>query len=175
MKDMNLDGQEATEEDIILAGMGFNLAKIEGYKKRYTLTSVIDPNPKFKNKYPLDDVLYWYLKVVDANELKVLKENKSKFRKPQQEQIEKAEVLFLKEEPQDNNIQGYIEKNANLIEEAHELAEQNNELFKKISELQDERDSLKELSKHLIKIFIDQKIKAELTIEEIELIKKVNV
>jgi len=190
VKNSDLDGKETTEDDMILAGIGFNLAKIEGYKKRNNLTTVIDP--KFKNKYPLDDVLYWYLKVVNENELKILKTNKSKFRKSQAEQIEKAEVLFLKEEPQVDSVSGYIEKNAELLKNNSELVQRNNELFKKIQELQEERDSLKEelntnknaidilingeqkLAKKLIQIFIQQKIKAELTIEEIELIKELS-
>ena len=173
VKNSDLDGKETMEEDMILAGFGFNIAKIEGYKKRNNLTTVIDP--KFKNKYPLDDVLYWYLKVVNENELKILKANKSKFRKSQAEQIEKAEVLFLKEEPQVDSVSGYIEKNAELLKNNSELVQRNNELFKKISELQEERDKTQdernklaekyefslEFARVLINIFKENKIKTD--------------
>jgi hypothetical protein len=142
---------------------------VDDYKKRFNKTSVLHQG------YPTNDFLEWYLKACNPEELKLLKEHLNKFRKNQVEKIEKAEVLKILEQPSDNSVQGYMNKNAEILANNAELIKRNDELFKKISELQDERDKLQdernilaekyefslEFAKVLIEIFKENKIKTD--------------
>ena len=196
VKDSDLDGKETTEDDMILAGIGFNIAKIEAYKKRFNKETVLHQG------YPTNDMFEWYLKAGSVDEISLLIQHKDKLRENQAKKLTNIKDETITQEPNDSIVASYIQKNADLLTNNSELVQRNNELFKKISELQSERDKLEmylasakeiedkhgkdneklaneamnnlRLNKKLIQIFIQQKIKADLTTEEIEKIKELS-
>jgi len=162
--------KEVSEEDITLTEMGIIPKIAEHYKQQFNKVILYQG-------YPTNDFFDYYLdNLAMQKHLDLLLENKDRFRSGQQEKLEKFELEPMIEQ---STISEYIDKNRELILE-------NNTLYKKVQELQEERDKLEEDNKiisvinlnveqlcvHLIQIFRDQKIKANLDAGEIQLIKE---
>lgn len=163
--------EEFTEEDIELAGMGFDLNIVDVYRKRFEKDSVIHQG------YATNDLVDYYLECCDEVRLSRLREHLESFRESQQEKISTYEVIEVVKPPEDDTFAGYIQKNSELMRENERLKEQ----LQHYITLHDEgKDHLKkyinyfELAKKLVSIFIEQGTTTDkLTKEDIELVKEV--
>lgn len=156
--------EELTNEDIELARMGFQIILADKYKELYEKDSVLH------QEYPTNDFFDWYLDCCNEEMIDRLKEHSDSFREKQTEKLLTYKTSQLGKKPESGTIAEYIEKNAELIREKNELSN----MILSLQEKRDYWEDLAELAKRLIEIFVEQKIKAKLTKEEIKLVKEIS-